>query len=141
MPGAQTSLLMDVSPKEIYDVVTDFESYPDFLSDVKKVTVEKKGKTQIVNFEISVIKKISYTLAFTMTPGKKVSWTFVKGDFFKDNTGSWEFKEVKKGQTVIILESMKMQNELKAPRDGIVQRISVAAGTSVEQGKLLVTMT
>jgi biotin carboxyl carrier protein len=52
-----------------------------------------------------------------------------------------EGQEVKKGQTVIILESMKMQNELKAPRDGIVQRISVTAGISVEQGKLLVTMT
>jgi len=49
--------------------------------------------------------------------------------------------EVKKGQTLLILESMKMQNELKAPRDGIVQRISVTAGISVEQGKLLVTMT
>lgn len=52
-----------------------------------------------------------------------------------------EGQEVKKGQTLVILESMKMQNELKAPRDGIVQRISAQAGTSVEQNKLLVTMT
>lgn len=52
-----------------------------------------------------------------------------------------EGQEVKKGQTVVILESMKMQNELKAPRDGTVQRISAQAGMSVEQGKLLVTLT
>ena len=51
-----------------------------------------------------------------------------------------EGQEVKRGATVIILESMKMQNELKAPRDGTVQRISVGAGQSVEQGKLLVTI-
>ncbi len=51
-----------------------------------------------------------------------------------------EGQEVKQGQTVIVLESMKMQNELKAPRDGTVQRISVAAGQSVEQNKLLVTL-
>jgi biotin carboxyl carrier protein len=51
-----------------------------------------------------------------------------------------EGDEVKAGQTVIILESMKMQNELKAPRDGVVQRISVEAGHSVEQNKLLVTI-
>jgi len=44
------------------------------------------------------------------------------------------------GQTVIILESMKMQNELKSPRDGIVQHISVTAGQSVEQNKILVTI-
>ena len=52
-----------------------------------------------------------------------------------------EGQAIQAGQTVIILESMKMQNELKAPRDGTVQRVSVAAGQSVEQGKLLVTLT
>jgi biotin carboxyl carrier protein len=51
-----------------------------------------------------------------------------------------EGQEVKGGQTVIILESMKMQNELKAPRDGIVSRVNAAAGQSVEQGKLLITI-
>jgi biotin carboxyl carrier protein len=51
-----------------------------------------------------------------------------------------EGQEVVQGQTVVILESMKMQNELKAPRAGTVQRVSVSAGQSVEQGKLLVTI-
>lgn len=51
-----------------------------------------------------------------------------------------EGHEVKAGQTVLVLESMKMQNELKAPRDGVVQRISVAEGQSVEQNKVLVTI-
>ena len=48
---------------------------------------------------------------------------------------------IEKGQTVVILESMKMQNELKAPREGTVQRISVTPGQSVEQNKVLVTIT
>jgi biotin carboxyl carrier protein len=51
-----------------------------------------------------------------------------------------EGQAVTAGQTVIILESMKMQNELKAPRDGVVQRISVTAGQTVEQKKVLVTI-
>lgn len=51
-----------------------------------------------------------------------------------------EGQEVKGGQTVIILESMKMQNELKSPRDGVVARVNAQAGQSVEQGKLLVTI-
>ncbi len=51
-----------------------------------------------------------------------------------------EGQEVKAGQTVVILESMKMQNELKAPRDGVVQRISAEPGKSVEQGKPLITI-
>jgi biotin carboxyl carrier protein len=49
-------------------------------------------------------------------------------------------QEVHAGQTVIILESMKMQNELKSPRDGMIQHINVAAGQSVEQNKILVTI-
>lgn len=52
-----------------------------------------------------------------------------------------EGQEVTKGETMIILESMKMQNELKAPRDAVVQRISVQVGNSVEQNKLLITLT
>jgi biotin carboxyl carrier protein len=52
-----------------------------------------------------------------------------------------EGQTVHAGQTLIILESMKMQNELKAPRDGIVQRISVQQGETVEQKRVLVTMT
>ncbi|NCP86455.1 MAG: acetyl-CoA carboxylase biotin carboxyl carrier protein subunit [Anaerolineae bacterium CG_4_9_14_3_um_filter_57_17] len=40
---------------------------------------------------------------------------------------------VEKGQTLLILESMKMQNELKAPRAGTVQRIRVKPGETVEQ--------
>jgi biotin carboxyl carrier protein len=51
-----------------------------------------------------------------------------------------EGQEVKKGQTVLILESMKMQNELKCPRDGVVHRISVEPKQSVEQGKVLITI-
>lgn len=51
-----------------------------------------------------------------------------------------EGEAVKSGQTVIILESMKMQNELKAPRDGTLQKIHVEPGQSVEQNKVLVTI-
>lgn len=51
-----------------------------------------------------------------------------------------EGDEVAKGQTVVILESMKMQNELKAPRDGVVQRVGAAPGESVEQNKVLITL-
>lgn len=52
-----------------------------------------------------------------------------------------EGEAVTKGQTLVILESMKMENELKAPRDGTVHRVHVRAGDSVEQNKALVTIT
>jgi biotin carboxyl carrier protein len=51
-----------------------------------------------------------------------------------------EGQEVKKGQVLIILESMKMQNELKSPRDGIVSKIKVKAGESVEQKQAMLSL-
>lgn len=44
---------------------------------------------------------------------------------------------VAKGDKVAILESMKMENELKAPRDGIVQQVKVNPGASVEKDQVL----
>lgn len=51
-----------------------------------------------------------------------------------------EGQEVKKGQVILILESMKMQNELKAPRDGVIGRIRVKPGESVEQKQTLLSV-
>lgn len=51
-----------------------------------------------------------------------------------------EGQQVKKGQVLLILESMKMQNELKAPRDGMVDRIRVKAGESVEQKQTMLSV-
>ncbi len=51
-----------------------------------------------------------------------------------------EGQTVKKGDKLVILESMKMQNELKSPRAGTVTRINVSAGQSVEQNQVMVTL-
>lgn len=45
---------------------------------------------------------------------------------------------VEQGTTVVILESMKMQNELKAPRSGVVQEVHIVAGQSVDKNASLV---
>jgi biotin carboxyl carrier protein len=51
-----------------------------------------------------------------------------------------EGQEIQSGDDLIILESMKMQNELKAPRDGTVNRIRVSAGDNVDQNQVLMTL-
>jgi biotin carboxyl carrier protein len=51
-----------------------------------------------------------------------------------------EGQAVKQGQVLLILESMKMQNELKAPRDGTVARVRVKAGETVEQKQNLLNV-
>ena len=46
--------------------------------------------------------------------------------------------EVKKGQTIIILEAMKMENSINADRDGKIAAINVSKGESVLEGTDLV---
>jgi biotin carboxyl carrier protein len=49
-------------------------------------------------------------------------------------------QQVEKGTVLVILESMKMQNELKAPRAGTVSRIKIKPGETVEQRQTLITL-
>jgi biotin carboxyl carrier protein len=43
-------------------------------------------------------------------------------------------------QPVVVVEAMKMENELRSPKSGVVKEVAVAAGTSVEAGRVLVVI-
>jgi len=45
--------------------------------------------------------------------------------------------EVNKGDILLILEAMKMENALKSPRDGKVKKINISTGNAVEKGQIL----
>jgi biotin carboxyl carrier protein len=61
-------------------------------------------------------------------PGKVVSISVKAGD------------EVTAGQQLLVVEAMKMQNELRAPRDGTISRVGVAQGANIDVGDLLVVI-
>jgi len=44
------------------------------------------------------------------------------------------------GQQLLVVEAMKMQNELRAPRDGTIERVAVGAGATIEVGDLLLVI-
>jgi biotin carboxyl carrier protein len=51
-----------------------------------------------------------------------------------------EGQMVQKGDVLVILESMKMQNELRSPRDGKVVRVRVDEGDRVEQKETILSV-
>lgn len=61
-------------------------------------------------------------------PGKILS--------IKANAGA----AVKKGDVILLLEAMKMENEVVAPEDGTIASINVSAGDTVEAGDTLATL-
>jgi biotin carboxyl carrier protein len=62
-------------------------------------------------------------------PGRIVALSVAAGD------------AVEAGQQLLVLEAMKMQNELRAPREGSIERIPIAVGDNVEVGDLLMVIT
>lgn len=49
-------------------------------------------------------------------------------------------EEVEEGQPLIILEAMKMENELRSPKAGIVKKVDAVAGQRVEQNAILIVL-
>lgn len=87
--------------------------------------VEKKSVSQILGAKGGKPKRSDVK---TSMPGKIVK-VYVK-----------EGERVKEGQAVLVLEAMKMQNEIKSPHSGTVTKIARDAGESLEAGTLLFTV-
>ncbi len=47
--------------------------------------------------------------------------------------------QVKKGQSIIVMEAMKMENEIKSPQDGVIKEVKVHVGQAVETGAELLS--
>jgi acetyl/propionyl-CoA carboxylase alpha subunit len=50
-----------------------------------------------------------------------------------------EGQTIKKGDKLIVLEAMKMENILKAPEDGVIKKVVVSKGKTVEKNEVLIT--
>jgi biotin carboxyl carrier protein len=68
------------------------------------------------------------TEVHAIIPGRVVSVSVAPGD------------ALTAGQQILVVEAMKMQNELRAPREGTVQRVGVAPGQTIEVGDLLLVI-
>ena len=70
--------------------------------------------------------------------GAKTVAAPMPGNILKVNVKAGQ--SVKKGDVLMILEAMKMENEIMAPSDAVVSSVSVSAGSTVEAGAVLCTL-
>lgn len=100
MAGAQRSITFNAPVEKCWSVISDYERYPDFLPEVKKIrTMNRRGSEVDVQYEAEVVKVIKYTVHMKEEGPKKLSWSFIDGEFMKDNKGGWDLEDLGNGTT------------------------------------------
>jgi ribosome-associated toxin RatA of RatAB toxin-antitoxin module len=92
------SIELPQSPREIYDLVVDFEAYPEFLSWCRSAEVTNAGDEEI-EARIEIAKggvSESFTTLNRVQPGKLVEMRLVEGPF-KHLEAFWRFDEIEDG--------------------------------------------
>ncbi|MGA2490574.1 MAG: biotin/lipoyl-containing protein [Anaerolineales bacterium] len=132
--------LAAVSGEPLYSLIVNGESYEGYvypaedgwqvllLGQFYQVRVEDERERHLRISSQGATRSTAEFLVKAPMPGLIVSVPITEGEI------------VKKGQTLVILESMKMQNELRAPNAGKVARLRINAGDSVEQKQILLNL-
>ena len=129
-----------VSGQPVYSLIIDGKSYESYVYETEEGwQVLTRGRQYNLTIEDEREKRLraaagggvaesgEFHLKAPM-PGLVVAIPVNEGD------------KVEKGQVILILESMKMQNELKSPKAGTVGRIRVKQGEKVEQRQALLSV-
>ncbi|MDC0708145.1 SRPBCC family protein [Stigmatella sp. ncwal1] len=100
MPGASRSIVINAPVEKVFDIVTQYEKYAEFLSEVKEVrTSNRQGNEVNVHYKVDIVKTIRYTIRVKEERPTRMSWSFVDGEFMKDNKGSWVLEPAGEGKT------------------------------------------
>ncbi|MBK7863690.1 MAG: biotin/lipoyl-binding protein [Archangiaceae bacterium] len=139
LDGVKHELESLVLPHGAVSLILDGHSYAvEFEENQDEVKVLVKG--QVTRVDIADERKLrmrAATAGFSVEgkqtvtapmPGKVVKVLVKVGD------------EVKEGQGIVVVEAMKMENELKAPKAGKVTEVTAVEGTAVENGAKLVVI-
>ena len=88
-------MVIRASPDYCYQVLTDFERYPEWAADIKAVTIEERdseGRPTEVTFRAAAFgRSTSYTLRYDYSGApSRLSWEQVKGDVTRRLDGSYD---------------------------------------------------
>ncbi len=116
---------------------------------MKQLKITVNGKSYDVTVEEQGVASAPVTVAPVAAPATAPAASAAAGEGEKINAPMngnivdvkvAAGQQVKKGDVLVILEAMKMENEIMAPNDGTVTAVCVAKGETVDTGKTLVTI-
>lgn len=114
------SYTVDITPQgDQKDILVSGKTFRAEVYDEKKKPLLSKKKLDHLEGEQKIISSM---------PGKVISVLTQAG------------QRVEKGSGVIIIQAMKMENEIKAPKDGEIKDIRVTEGQIIEVGQVLLVM-
>ena len=93
MASVERSIEVSAPRERMFRVVTDYESYPDFLPEMEEVTVLSRAAGVVeAEFVLRIVKRVAYRLRLVEEAHSKVSWTLLSGDL-RENKGSWSLED------------------------------------------------
>ncbi|MBN1221665.1 MAG: hypothetical protein JXB23_00350 [Candidatus Aminicenantes bacterium] len=119
---SSAEILLNIDGKVFNAIICPNTSSYSVCINGKSYAIEKKTASKILRGSSGERRKQDIK---TFMPGKIVNILVEEGS------------KVEEGQAVLILEAMKMQNEIKSPQKGKITKIGPKQGTSVETGALL----
>lgn len=103
----------------------------------KKIVLKINGSKYVVSVK-DKYDELLHSLGLDNIVSKKISHIKAPMPGMVLSVLVHEGQEVKKGDSLIILEAMKMENILKSPTDGIIKKIVAVKGSAVEKNQMLV---
>ena len=115
-------------------ITVNGQPYDVEVEEVKAVKNSKPSSAQSVSASPVAAKSVS--VSAPATSGSSKINSPMPGSILKVNVAKGD--TVKKGQSLLILEAMKMENDIKAPADGKVVEVKVSQGDCVSLGQTLI---
>lgn len=112
------------SPQHCFEVLTDFERYPEWAADIKAVTVDERdddGRATLVTFRAAAFgRSTSYTLRYDYSAApRELSWVQTRGDITRRLDGHYLIEPSGDGETDV---RYRLVVDLKVPLPGFVKR-------------------
>ena len=117
--------IINASPQQCFDVVTDFERYPEWASDIKSATIvtrDKEGRGGDVQFRAAAMgRSTTYTLRYYYGSNPlRLAWRQIEGDITSKIEGEYEFNPVEEGTRTEVVYHLAADLAILIP--GFVKR-------------------